>query len=823
MTDISAKRNLFGIDFDYLFAEWKAMLNPATFWGDIWAGLTVTLVALPLNLALAVAAGVEPGVGITTAVIAGILSSFFGGQRYSITGPSAAMAVVLLQVSHTYGLPGVWLVGTIAGILQYAAGLLRFGKLISYVPMPVVVGFTNAIGILIAFNSLANFFGIEKPVVAHAGEAAPFFGLPVIPEFIRDIAGLFWHVFVHYECNPYALFIGMLVIFIAVLAPKVTRALPAFIIAIAIASLIAYFFSFDIPRVINLGHIPRSLPLPLNLNLPWQQTNVLFTLAITIFCLGSIESLLSASVADGMTMQNKHHSDQELIGQGITNIVIPLFGGIPVSGAIVRTAVNIRAGASSRLAALAHAFILLLLGALFAAQAEQIPLSALSGVLILSGSRLIEWDATKRIFSASKAEGVVVLVTTAISVLMDLKAGVITGLLLSCGLFIKQLSAIKITPHVHDPDRRSKIRQPVPTCKFVRTFLIDGPLFFGAAERFIETIKYRENLKAIILHVEKVHIMDLTGAQTLLSMHDQLKRKNIRLVLAGLQEQPKEVLSKIEGLTKIGEANIFDSFAEAILAVDKELLQTSCKGCATSLDPDAENTVRGPHDCLLRRAILFNTGKIGDILKQRMCTRIAKHDVNSEEFERLNDERLIRIDTKEDIPAKLKCTPVGDLLLSQNMYDVGYEMSQAPSLVVGMCVDHRKTLHLPKNGAYIIRTPGANMKDQELSIALALSAGITYMALLVHNKCLMSDPFDRKPLIKRILVQEHAWSEENVEKSFDEFANTRQIGDPISFGIQEAGRLENLFKGLTVTPLLYDVYTDKLFVIKEPIPAEVKS
>jgi SulP family sulfate permease len=817
MNGISLGKSFLGIDMAYLLSEWKAMLNTSTILADVWAGLTVTLVALPLNLALAIAAGVEPGVGITTAVIASFVSSLLGGQKYAITGPSAAMAVVLLQISQTYGISAVWLVGIIAGILQYIAGAMRFGKLISYVPLPVIVGFTNSIGVLIIFNSLANFIGISKPLIAHVGEVPPLQGHPLIPEFIEDIISLGWHIFIKQDWNQNAVIIGTLVILIAVLVPKITKAIPGQLIAIAIVSAIASIFKYDLPRIMDIGHMPQSLPFPTIPNLPWQDLDVLFPFAITIFLLGSIESLLSASVADGMTMSTKHHSDQELIGQGIANMVTPLFGGIPVSGAITRTAVNIRAGAASRLATLVHGLLLIIFCMLCAKQSEQIPLAALAGILVLSGFRLIEWDATKRIFDASRSEGIIVLVTTVVSVLMDLTAGVITGLILSCGFFIRHVSAIKVIPHTHDPDRRSKLRQPVPTCKYVRTFLVDGLLFFGAAERFIETISYTADLKAIILHMKAVHIMDLTGAHTLLGIHERLKRKNIRLALAELQDQPLEVLEKIDGINKIGRANIYSDFQEAILSVDESLLQTSCKGCASAVKSDSQLHQHGPRDCQLRKAISFNTEKIADILIQRSLNKEEFSLTSVEEPTGLDYNRLIKVNSMADIPARFHNTPISDLLRAQNMYDIGYEISPGPILIIGMCIDHRKQLHLPKNGAYIIRSPGANMKDQEFSIALALSAGITYMALLVHNKCLMSKPQERKELLKRILVQEHAWDGDYVDKAFDEFVSSKQIGDPISFGTHEAARLQNLFKGLTVVPLLYDIYSDKLFIINESL------
>lgn len=812
MSVISEKR-FFGFDMSYLVIEWQAMFTSSSFRADLWAGITVALVALPLNLALAIAAGVEPGIGITTAIIASIITSLFGGQRYAISGPAAAMAVVLVQISQTHGIAAVWLVGIIAGCLQLLSGILRLGKFIGYIPMPVIVGFTNSIGILIIFNSLANFIGIPKQPTAHAGEMPPLAGHPLIPQFIEDVVGLIWHIVVHKEWNIYAIFTGGLVIFIALLAPRFTKVVPGQLIAIVLVAIISAFLNYDIPRIGDISHIPRALSYPAFPNLPWEDADILFASAIAVFLLGSIESLLSATIADGMTMSKKHHSDQELIGQGLANIITPFFGGIPITGVIARTAINIRAGARTRLSGIIHAVTLMILSMLFAKQAEQVPLAALSGILILTGMRLIEWDTTKQIWRASKTEGMITLVTTLVSVLMDLSAGVMIGLLLTCGLFIKQVSAIKVIQHEYDPDRRSLVRQPVPACKFVRTFLVDGPLFFGAAERFVETISNAHDTKVVILHMRSVHIMDLTGAESLLAINDQMQRKEIRLVLAELRDQPLELLEKTAVLNKIGKDNIFSDFKEAILAVNESLLESTCRGCASALKPAVKDSLRGPKDCLLRRAIVLNTDKIANILSERIEGISPPMVPSVSVVARKDRDRLLAITSIADMPIQFKHTPIEDLLRAQNMYDVGYEVSSSPSLIVGMCIDHRKQLYLPKNGAYIVRSPGANMRGQESAIVLALSAGVKYMALIVHNQCLMTNPAAQKGQAEHVLMSNHGWTKSQLENVFHYLAQC-QIGDPISFALIESERLHKLFKGLTVIPLLYDVHSDRLFIIK---------
>lgn len=802
------------IDLPYLLSEWRAMFVAGTLTSDIWAGITVALVALPLNLALAIACGVEPGVGITTAIVASIVTSLFGGQKLAISGPTAAMSVVLLQIAQTGGVAAVWMVGMIAGVMQFLAGAFGFGRLIAYIPRPVIIGFTNAIGILVIANSLANFLGLPSTGVAHAGMKPPLAGHPLIPEFIQDLVGLVWHTAVHQEFNCQAICTGTLVIILALLLPKLTKAIPASLVAIIIVAAVAAIFHFDIPRIIDTGHIPRAVPMPHWPNMPWQDLDALFASAVTVFLLGSIESLLSASVADGMTMDRKHHPDQELIGQGLANIIVPIFGGIPVTGVIARTAVNIRAGARTRLSGLVHALILIILSAVFARQVEQIPLAALAGILLLVGSHLIDLNATRQIWRASVTEGAVVIATTAVSVLFDLTAGVMIGLMLACGLFIRQISAIRIIPQQYDPDRRSQIRQPVPACKFVRTFLVDGPLFFAAAERFADTVLEIQDLKVVILHMKSVDLMDTTGVEALLSIFRHLKRSGVNLVLAELQHQPLELLRLSGALEILGMKNIFENFRESIMATNQKLLDTHCHECLALLKTDVQGSSLVPKDCQLHSAMIFNTDKIADVMRQRLASPEITKSIAAGDVKAIDDARLLAVTSADEIPPSLQGTPVEAILKSQNLYEVSDESEESTNMIIGMCMDYRKRLHLPKNCAYIIRSPGANMMGNEFAIAMALATGVSYMALLVHNKCLMSDPVQKRPDFLKVMVQNHRWTPKQAQTVFDTSVKDGYIGEPVSFALQESARLKALFPQLVVVPLLYDVDTDRIFVIR---------
>lgn len=812
-----AQKRVHGFDFPYLINEWKEMFNPTTMLADMWAGLTVAFVALPLNLALAIAAGVEPGVGLTTGIVAAVIACLIGGQRCGVTGPAAAMAVVLIGVAQSYGIGAIWLVGMIAGLLQVIAGCCKLGKLITFIPVPVMVGFANAIGVLVIFNSLHDFLGLKRSV-AHAD--ASFVERPYIPEFIQDIITLVWRAIMHGEINIFAVCTGLVVLAVAILLPRWTKAVPSQLVAIVAASVVAAILGFHIPRIIDISTIRGALPAPSLPVLPWSDFEVLFPVAITVFMLGSIESLLSASVADGMMMSKRHHSNQELIGQGFANLIVPFFGGIPVTGVIARTAVNIRSGAKTRLSGIVHSISLLVLVILFSKHAEQIPLAALSGVLVLTGIRLIEWDLTKQIWNASRTEGFVVLVTTLVSVLIDLTAGVFTGLLLTCALFIRQMSATLMIPDTDPFDRRARVRQPIPSCKYVRTFLIDGPLFFGAAERFTEAILEHQNLKAVILHMKALTVMDLTGAETISSIHSQLQRNGIRLCITELPRQPYELLKRVGALEKIGITNFFRDYTECLLDVNAELLRTSCTECRPLLTAAPGIKITAPADCPLRNGIVLNTNHVKTLLAERLAD--GKPDGgkvggggHEHKPHELDMTRLYEVRGSSQIPLIVRQTPINALLKSQNLLEVDETPAEKADLIIGMCIDYRKQLHLPKNCAYIIRSAGANMKDSEFGLALAVSSGIQYMALITHNKCLMSDPFAQQQNVLDALDTRCGWSKDRSRTFFDEQATARGISDPVQFALTESERLETMFRTLKVVPLLYCVDDDRLYLIKD--------
>lgn len=800
------------------------MFRRETLGRDIFAGITVALVALPLNLSLAIAAGVDPEVGLISGIVAGAVAAIFAGQRFAITGPAAAMAVVLIEIVHTYGMPGIWFAAFIAGFLQIISGFLRMGRIIAYIPMPVMVGFANAIGVLVTFNALDDLFGLRIKKLAHAAAGHMDAGggvlanVPFVPEFVRDVTDLFERLIVHQDLNIQSLIVGLIVIVLTIITPRLTKLVPSQLVAVTTASLVAYLFHFNVPRImdvsgtINVNIVPHLPVLPKLTDM--AQFESLFLYSFTIYMLGSIESLLSASVADGMTMSSKHRPDEELIAQGLANVCMPFFGGIPVTGVIARTAVNISAGAKTRLSGLVHALVLYVFAVLVAPVVGYIPLSALAGILVLTGYRLIEWDELREIWRGSRTEAWVVIATTLGAVAVDLTAGVLIGLMLTCLIFVKQMSKLQLLTDAEAVDDRLSSAQGIPSCKFARTYLVDGPLFFGAVEKFAETILVTSDVRALILHMRAVSVLDLTGVETLLSIHSQMRRKNVRMVIAELPGQPLELLKNCGALNIIGTENYFYDYREALLDVNEKLLSSVCEGCATGLVRKKGEGKEGPRDCKLRNALLMDNNRLAKSLKARMDRSqkmlTGQYDAVSKDIT-----RLLPVREESDIPESLRNTPVAALLKCQNFGQVDSEISDTPDMIIGMCIDYRKSLSLPQNCAYVIRREGANMAGSEFSLALALSAGIEYMALITHNHCVMSNPHDKREAFVTGLADKHGWAQSQAQEFFDQHAASREISDAIDFSLKEARRLERLFRGLKIVPMMFMLEDNMLYLVKD--------
>lgn len=528
--------------------------------GDVTGGLTAAVVALPLALAFAVASGVDPKAGLYTAIVAGIVAAIAGGSPVQITGPTGAMAVILVGIVAKYGIEKVWLAGVMAGIIQIALGIAKLGQLVKFIPYPVTAGFTNGIAVIIFCGQLNNFFGLQLPRSDHF--------LPALWQTLTQLEGINWA----------AVGIATIVIVTKLVWPRITTVIPGSLVGLILASAIAYYFHLDVPKI---GAIPQSLPIFQAIP-HWDDFGLIRELinpALALAALGSIESLLSAVVADGMTVSEKHNSNRELIGQGLANIIAPFFGGIPATGAkpqvrrrqepFARTAVNVRSGGKTRLSGVIHGVALAIIVLALAPLAAQIPLAALAGILMVVSARMIEWDAIGLLMRATYADFSVMILTWFVTICFDLVLAVEIGLIAAGALFIKRMSDLNLAKVPENEVFPPGI--PLELAKEIAVYRVDGPVFFGAAERFVTFLRDEPEVKYLILRMRFVPNMDITGLVALEDIYYDLKRHDCRLLLTGLQTEVKELLIRTGFLEKIGAENCFDTTDAAIFSITPNL------------------------------------------------------------------------------------------------------------------------------------------------------------------------------------------------------------------------------------------------------------
>ncbi|WP_243713882.1 SulP family inorganic anion transporter [Nostoc sp. 106C] len=520
--------------------------------GDLTGGLTAAVVALPLALAFAVASGVEPKAGLYTAIVAGIVAAIFGGSPVQITGPTGAMAVILVGIVAKYGLEKVWIAGVMAGIIQIALGVAKLGQLVKFIPYPVTAGFTNGIAVIIFCGQLNNFFGLQLPRQEHF--------LPGLWQSITHVEALNWA----------AVVLAILVIATNILWPKINTTIPGSLMGLVLATAIASYFHLNVPTI---GAIPQALPMLQGIP-HWNDFGLIRELinpALALAALGSIESLLSAVVADGMTVSEKHNSDRELIGQGLANIIIPFFGGIPATGAIARTAVNVRSGGKTRLSGVIHGVALAIIVLTLAPLAGQIPLAALAGILMVVSLRMIEWEAIGLLLRATYSDFAVMILTWLVTILFDLVLAVEVGLIAAGALFIKRMSDLSLAKIPETEVFPPGI--PLELGKEIAVYRVDGPVFFGAAERFVTFLREQPEVKYLILRLRFVPNMDTTGLVALEDIYHDLERHNCRLILTGLQPQVQQLLERSGLLTTIGLSNCFETTTDAIYSITPQSSQ----------------------------------------------------------------------------------------------------------------------------------------------------------------------------------------------------------------------------------------------------------
>lgn len=543
-----------------LIKEWWALVRGefanygvAVFQKDLLAAMTVAAVALPLALAFGVASGADAAAGLVTAVLSGILIGILGGAPYQISGPTGAMSAILIVLATRYGLQGVWMAGLLAGIMMLALGIFRLGRVVALIPAPVISGFTSGIAVIIAFGQIDNALGIKTPAAESIIEKSRYY-------LEQGVAP-----------NVYALAITLLVIGIMLLWPRLPfgSQIPASLVSIIAATLLVTLTGWDVPII---STIPRTILLENRLSLgsiPWQDVGALVVPAMSVAALGAIESLLCGAVGGNMTSIRLHNS-VELVAQGIANLVIPFFGGVPATAAIARTSVNIKSGGVTRLVPILHGVILLLIALLFAPVIGRVPLAALAGVLMVTAWRMNEWGAIRFFFGKRLKHAMVGFVITLVAtVLLDLTQAILIGFGISTLIFMSQISNLSIVRQPVDAARLgSKGQQFVHPAFPVTVYYLSGPLFFAAARKLMEEVEGQDVAQAtLILSMRGVPLLDATGVEVLREVVHRQQKAGGSVLLSGLQPRVEALLRRSGFLQELGDGRLFWSAEQAILSL----------------------------------------------------------------------------------------------------------------------------------------------------------------------------------------------------------------------------------------------------------------
>jgi SulP family sulfate permease len=526
---------------------------------DLIAGLIVGIVALPLAMAFAIASGVSPQRGIYTAVVAGFLISAFGGSRVQIGGPTGAFVVIVAGIVAKYGYDGLVIATLMAGLILILMGICRLGSLVKFIPYPVTTGFTSGIAVIIFSSQIKDFFGLDLSLV------------PV--DFIEKWRA--YHVVFH-TFDPWTTVMAVGTTACIALWPKRWQKVPGAIVAIILTSLAASFFHLPVETIgSRFGSFSHGLPLPHWPAWSWTQTTLLFPSALTIALLGSIESLLSAVVADGMT-GGRHKSNMELIAQGIANIASPLFGGIPATGAIARTATNIRSGGRTPIAGMTHAFVLLVILLTAGPLAARVPLAALSGVLIMVSYHMSEWHSFLFLMSGPRSDRLVLLATFLLTVFVNLTVAVPVGIILAALLFMRhmaELSEVKALTHeIGNNESGIDISRIGFIPSDIEVFVIRGAFFFAVVHKLMELDRMMaKKPRALILDMSDVSHMDASGLHTLRQVFKECRSRGIRFMIAGMHAQPLTILIAAKQPAEMGETNLKDSVDLAIASLARDV------------------------------------------------------------------------------------------------------------------------------------------------------------------------------------------------------------------------------------------------------------
>lgn len=516
---------------------------------DITAGLIVAVVALPLSIALAISSGVKPEVGLITAIVAGFLISFLGGSRVQIGGPTAAFVVIICGIIEKYGISGLMIATMMAGVFLILFGIFKLGDIIKFIPFPITVGFTTGIAVTLFSTQLNDFLGMHIE-----GISSEF-----IPKWITYIQNID-------KINRTSALIGIIAILIIVFWGKINKKIPGSLVALIVTTVPVYILQqkgmlTDVQTIgSRFGELSSSIPMPSLPDFAGVDIAALIQPALTIAILAGIESLLSAVVADGMT-GDKHNSNQELIAQGVANIASALFGGLPATGAIARTAANIKNGGRTPIAGMVHAIVLLIVMLVAMPLAAAIPMCTLAAILIVVSWNMCEFKEFKQIFHTTKSDFTILMLTFVLTVVFDLVVAIEVGMVLAMFLFMKKMSDtfnINTVSKAEESDTYKYINNEVMVYEFA------GPMFFGASTRFVDTMK-NMNLSSdvLILRMKNVPMIDGTLLDSLSFVVDYAKRHHIVVLYAELQEQPYKVLQKFGCEERMGKHKFFKTMDEA--------------------------------------------------------------------------------------------------------------------------------------------------------------------------------------------------------------------------------------------------------------------
>lgn len=558
-----------GFDFSPKLFTMLRSYTKADLTTDLMAGIIVGIVALPLAIAFGIASGVSPEKGIITAIVAGFIISLLGGSKVQIGGPTGAFIVIIYGIIQQYGIEGLMVATMMAGVLLILLGIFKLGTVIKFIPYPIIIGFTSGIAVTIFTTQIADIFGLD------------FQGEKVPGDFIGK-----WLVYArHFDSvNWWNFLVSIISIFIIAITPKFSKKIPGSLVAIILVTVGVYLLKMygGITCIDTIGDrfsIKAQLPDAAVPALDWEAIKNLFPVAITIAVLGAIESLLSAAVADGV-IGDRHDSNTELVAQGIANVVSPIFGGIPATGAIARTMTNINNGGRSPIAGIVHAIVLLLILLFLMPLAKYIPMACLAGVLVIVSYNMSGWRVFKGLLKNPKADVVVLLITFFLTVIFDLTVAIEVGLVIACVLFMKRVmetTQISVITDEIDPNKESDLEvheEHLIIPNGVEVYEINGPYFFGIATKFEEIMaSLGDRPKIRIIRMRKVPFIDSTGIHNLTTLCEMSQKENIHIILSGVNPQVHNVLEKSGFYELLGKENICSNINEALEVARREIVE----------------------------------------------------------------------------------------------------------------------------------------------------------------------------------------------------------------------------------------------------------